>query len=799
MTNSLLDQPLTDQQLVSSSTFRGSVLGLQGDVLHGWAMDDARPEDRPVIEVFIDGVSVAFGRADRYEPKAPSGDQYHGFVIQLRSSWLDQARVITVKIANQALILEGQILLPTALSLDSAEVTSQVWHTGGLRVSGWCWDPKMPNRHMQVTVREGAHEIAKATCNVHNQALAYRTTSDHGFIIDLPWELADGKTHKLDILNDLGQPLPGSPICLRFWPEGIEGLLKTLDVPRDNAALELIEGLAKEQALRLPKSAGWQHYPCWFENFQRLEKLSSPAFQGKLGLLLISDGDLDRETASLESLGKDSTNLHDIATASLEDLLPALEQLLAKGCDRILPLMAGDRIAAGALPHFCALLNGDSAWAFVDCDHDGSEGERSSPWLKPVWDIDLFIGADIFMPGAIFGSKIISQALTELKNHVNSSAVNWYELTAGIALATYTKKTTVTHLPRVLYHRNSDASAYPDQAKASKLRFRAIEWLCKTLAPKAVVSPIAGYPSLLQVHWPLPEKLPTVTLIVPTRDQYKLLKTCIEGLLTNTDYPNLEIIVVDNQSSDPNTLAYFEEIKRRGVVILEHPHPFNYSTINNRAVSIAKGELIGLVNNDIEIIESGWLKEMIAQLVRPGVGAVGAKLLWPNRMVQHGGVVVGINSLAAHAGNNLEDNDPGYLGLNQLTRQQTAVTAACLLTHKALYERVGGLDEKSFPVAFNDVDLCMKIRKAGFLILLCASAKLIHAESASRGKDLTKEKQARALREQIGFIQKWTLSHCDDPYYHPALSHDYITGPYGGLAVPSPTLEPRMSCSHSSD
>ncbi len=223
-----------------------------------------------------------------------------------------------------------------------------------------------------------------------------------------------------------------------------------------------------------------------------------------------------------------------------------------------------------------------------------------------------------------------------------------------------------------------------------------MEWLCKNLTPGTTVSRVANYPALLRAHWPLPQQLPRVSLIVPTRDQYKLLHACLEGLLTRTDYPNLEIIVVDNQSTDHQTLDYLATLKERGVIVLDHPFPFNYSTINNRAADAATGEVIGLINNDIEIIESSWLKEMVAQLMRAGVGAVGAKLLWPNSMVQHGGVVVGVNGLAAHSGNTLAEHDPGYLGNNQITRRQSAITAACMLMRKTVYDTVGGLDESTF-------------------------------------------------------------------------------------------------------
>jgi glycosyltransferase involved in cell wall biosynthesis len=140
--------------------------------------------------------------------------------------------------------------------------------------------------------------------------------------------------------------------------------------------------------------------------------------------------------------------------------------------------------------------------------------------------------------------------------------------------------------------------------------------------------------------------------MIPTRDQVDLLRTCVEGVLSNTDYDNLEVIIIDNDSSDSRTLAYLSELESRGVNILLHPHPFNYPAVNNRAAEVATGRFLCLLNNDIEIIENDWLKELVSQALRPGVGAVGAKLLWANGMVQHGGVTIGINGLAAHAGNN---------------------------------------------------------------------------------------------------------------------------------------------------
>lgn len=785
MSEEVLDKPKALERLVIDSTLKGTIIGLYGDVLQGWALDTAQPDQRLVIEICIDGACVALVRADQFQPNAETGDQFHGFGIQLRQSWLDEARHINARVANQNYSLKGDLQLPATPSKEPAPIASQVWHSGGLRISGWSWDPQAPQRHVKITVREDSRVLGQVTCDTHHQSLVYRPTSDHGFNLDLPWELADGKTHTLHVENDLGQPLSGSPIKLCCWPEGLEGLLKQHDqTGPDEQTLALLTQVAKQQSMRTPKSAGFHHYPQWFELFQHNAPAIKQPSQSKVGLLLISEGDIAREGISLASLRAHKSTPHQIAKASADNLLPALEKLIKAGCDCVVPLTAGDRLGPRALDHMTGLLNDGNAWGYTDCDRDGPQGERSLPWLKPVWDIDLFIGADLFTPGAIFSAAIINEALALLSPTDGLQSLNWHYLIAGIALATEKSQATVVHLPQVLYHREHQAPASPEQAWPSMDRHQAIAWLCQCLAPGTTVRALPEYPALLRAQWPLPTTLPRVSLIVPTRDQYGLLHTCIEGLLNDTDYPELEIIVVDNHSSDPQTLAYLAELPARGVKVLPYPHPFNYSAINNHAVAHATGEVIGLVNNDIEIIEAGWLKEMLSQLLRSAVGAVGAKLLWPNRMVQHGGVVVGVNGLAAHTGNTLEQRDPGYLAMNQITRRQSAVTAACLLLRKSVFDAVNGLDENAFPVAFNDVDLCLRIQQTGLNLIWTPFAQLIHAESASRGKDQTPEKRARAMREQQGFIERWSQSGQNDPYYHPALSLDYLSGPYGGLAMP---------------
>lgn len=771
---------------------QGAISGLYGDVLQGWAMDSNQPDERLVIEICIDGACVAMVRADQFQPSAETGDQFHGFAVKLRESWLFQARHISARVANQPYWLANDIQLPAAPAKEPAPVATQVWHTGGLKISGWAWDHQAPTRHVGITVLEEGKVVAQATCNLKHQALAYRDTHDHGFELDLPWSLADGKAHTLHVESDLGHPLSGSPITLCCWPEGLEGLLKIhREQSPEPALLDLLDEMAREQAMRAPKSAGFQHYAQWFKAFQKAGPLNPQVCDSRVGVLLLTDGDEQKEAASMASLREQRHAPAHVLTISSDNILPALQTLLGNGCESILPLHAGDHLPPHALDQLQALLIGGAAWGYGDCDRDGPQGERTLPWLKPVWDLDLFMGADLFSPGALFGTAIIRDAVDLLTPSDGLQWLDWHYLIAAIALVTESQNARVAHLPQVLYHRHHSAPASPEQSRPSMERHQATAWLSNCLAPGAITLPVAGFPALLQTRWPLPGSLPRVSLIVPTRDQVALLRTCIEGLMTNTDYPNLEIIVVDNQSSEPNALAYLASLPARGVKVLPHPYPFNYSTINNRAVEHGTGEIIGLVNNDIEIIEAGWLKEMVSQLLRPSVGAVGAKLLWPNKMVQHGGVIVGINGLAAHTGNTLYERDAGYLGFNQLTRQQSAVTAACLVMHKSVFRSIGGLDAERFPIAFNDVDLCLRIRQSNLRILWTPFAKLVHAESASRGKDIKPEQQARAKREQQHFIKQWSERGQHDPFYNPGLSIDYLSGPYGALNFPPPPCIPR--------
>ncbi|MFT2091634.1 glycosyltransferase family 2 protein [Paraglaciecola sp. 2405UD69-4] len=274
---------------------------------------------------------------------------------------------------------------------------------------------------------------------------------------------------------------------------------------------------------------------------------------------------------------------------------------------------------------------------------------------------------------------------------------------------------------------------------------------------------------VISIQWPTISE-PLVSLIIPTKNGKELVKACIESILNKTTYPNYEILLIDNNSDEPESLSYFAEINQHPKIrLLEYPHPFNYSSINNFAVSHAKGSIIGLVNNDIEVISENWLSSMVGWVLKDDVGCVGAKLLYADGRVQHAGVVLGYGGGAGHAHKYFPRYHPGYLNRLAATGNFSAVTAACLLVKKDDFDTVGGLDE-ILQVAFNDVDFCLKVLSLGKRNIYCAEAELFHHESISRGFDDTPEKQARFSRELTYLQTTWANYIQHDPCYNPNLT-----------------------------
>lgn len=410
---------------------------------------------------------------------------------------------------------------------------------------------------------------------------------------------------------------------------------------------------------------------------------------------------------------------------------------------------------------------------YSDEDKLDEAGRRCEPFLKPDWMPDLLRAQNFVSHLGVYRRALV-EAVGGFRRGYEGSQDHDLALRCIERIA---DPRDIVHIPRVLYHwrmaEGSTARGHGEKDYASEAGRRAVQDHLDRTAPGATAEIVA--PGIYRTRWPLPATPPRVSLIVPTRDGHDLLRTCVDSIVARTRYPDYEILVVDNQSACPRTLAYMADLDagREGggrARVLRWPHPFNYSAINNFAATHATGTVLGLVNNDIEVIGEGWLEEMVSQALRPDIGCVGAKLYYPDDTIQHAGVTLGIGGVANHLMRGLPRGAPGYFGRLWTAWNPSAVTAAALLLRREVWDAAGGLDAQGLPVAFNDVDLCLKVRALGLRNLWTPHAELYHHESVSRGADETPAKRARFLGEVETMLRRWGPELARDPAYHPHLT-----------------------------
>jgi GT2 family glycosyltransferase len=405
---------------------------------------------------------------------------------------------------------------------------------------------------------------------------------------------------------------------------------------------------------------------------------------------------------------------------------------------------------------------------YSDEDKLDELGGRCDPYFKPDYAPDLLYAQNYIAHLAVYRRKLVDAAGGFRPGYEGSQD---YDLLLR-CIGRIGDARDILHVPEVLYHwrrtAGSSATSQQNAAHAAESARRALEGHLHLAHPEVRVSITA--PGLYRVHWPLPEPAPLVTLIVPTRDGHDVLKKCVDSIRERTTYPNYEILLVDNDSRCLKTRSHLEAFAEQGVRVLRYDAPFNFSAINNFAVREARGTVLGLINDDVEVINDGWLTELVSHALRPEIGCVGAKLYYPDDTIQHAGVVLGIGGIAGHSHKYLDRNHDGYFGRLRIAHNVSAVTAAALVVRRQVWDEVGGLDERELSVAFNDVDFCLRVMAAGYRNLWTPHAELYHYESKSRGSDETPEKAARFRAEREVMLRRWGPLLERDPYYSPHLS-----------------------------
>ena len=424
----------------------------------------------------------------------------------------------------------------------------------------------------------------------------------------------------------------------------------------------------------------------------------------------------------------------------------------------------------------CLQTNRDADMIYSDEDKIDLNCNRSDPFFKPDWSPDMFLSHMYTCHFGVYKKKIIDKIGGFREGYDGSQD---YDL----VLRFIEKTNSIHHIPKILYHWRIVPGSTAGYNDAKKYAFTAAKRAINDFLKR---NDIQGdvedgfWTGSYHVKRKL-LKTPLISIIIPTKDNIEILKRCIDSILKSTSYPNYEIVIVNNNSTNEKTYDYFKDLKRIDCIkILNYNNDFNISAINNFAVKNVKGEFILFLNNDTEVISKEWLSAMLEHAQRNEVGAVGCKLLYPDKTLQHAGIILGINDtngndiVAGHSPKYISYTNNGYFGKVNMIHNLSAVTSACMMLRKDLFEEVGGFDE-NLAITFNDVDLCLKIRDKGYLIVYTPYAELYHHESKSMGYDDTPEKMERFLKEIQYIRDKWgEVIDKGDSYYNPNLTLDKV-------------------------
>ena len=424
------------------------------------------------------------------------------------------------------------------------------------------------------------------------------------------------------------------------------------------------------------------------------------------------------------------------------------------GGEFVLPLRAGDELAPHALFEIARLLNEHRGTEIVYFDEDRLSADRktrSSPFFKPGWSPEMLLSVN-YLAHAVIKRPL----LDDIGPVASIRGESW-----DLALRCSERAQEIRHIAKVLYHVRAAAPPQPPRPED----LRALKAHCTRLGIAGSQAAIVP-PGVVRLTWPTAEH--TVSVIIPNKDRAPLLRRCVASLLARTGHARLEILIVDTGSTDVATHQYYGSLAAEpGIRIVAHPGPFNYSAANNAGVRAATGDLLLFLNNDTEALNPDWLEEMVRWAERREIGAVGAKLLYPDNTIQHAGIVIGLRGLAHHVYRQTRDTHADLFGSVDWYRNYLAVTGACLMMRRKVFDQVGGFDE-AYQIAFGDIELCLRIHGHGYRIVYTPFATLRHHEGTTRGSYAPPSDIRRALDHMHDLVAS------GDPYFHPSLSHESL-------------------------
>lgn len=759
------------------ATLKGAFSRVTDEGFDGYVYDSSDPTRRFVVELLVDGMPLKLTRANAYSHALAQqgvGDGCYGFSFMVSSAVLTAGSVVEARLANDGTAFATPIALNAPAEPPPWQERGDARWMGGLRFTGWCNADRSEIPNITVMIDGEPAATTQAALWTHlgsgDSARAVR-----GFDLYLPDRFADGKVRRARFINDGGHEITREPVAFVALPDALARMLASMG----QIETEQLRGALFDRLV--PVSLPLSDYARWRERFPiRTEAKSTEA----IAIVLVGDGSVEQSLQSVEI--QDYPDW--LAGAMPEESSPTgfdrklLAEFLdgdASHCKIVCFCLSGTRFSTGSLQRMANALADfpDANLLYSDVDIERSDG-TIWPLAFPAFDYERMLEQG-------YGAHLFAVRRTALDAMLKTGASNLYRLFNSAQDRHDDIGRKVVHLPGSL----GTLPPIPLGAAAAELAAATAEHL-KARGVSAKVQRGSGA-VLPAVHVGRAIPRGSTTIIIPVRDKPALLRTCLKSIQRAAAAVRAEIMIIDNDSSDPEMLDYLDQLDGRSALVIRAPGYFNFSRLNNLAAEKAQSDYLCLMNNDIQAIDDRWLNEMLGRIAEPDVGAVGALLLWPTGVVQHGGVVLGSSFAAMHAFNDRMQSDPGYADALRVAHEGSGVTAACLLTRRKDYLGVGGMDELRFPVNFNDIDYCLKLRAAGKRVVFTPHAKLLHHESASRGTDRAPDRAGRFERELRMLRSRWGECLADDPYYSPVLSLDPV--PFSGLAWPPRSMAPRTN------
>jgi GT2 family glycosyltransferase len=806
---------------------------------HGWAYDRVRPDVPVVLDIFIDNVFLSSVLCDIERVDLVAAGHLTskaGFRAEIPARYFDGRRHDLEVRSQQAdprrfETNQGEGGARETFEFPAHVIVSQVEGLRNGAVHGWVFrhDRSIDTKSggLQVLVTMQGHPIAQITASGFrgDVASAHGCDANCGFAFYPPKQLITGRTVELTFRVIPGSHvLSGCPVRVNFPSFEMAAAIQDLQETTEKIFADL--WLLRDRLRRMVPRETYtvEYYDPWARQYQKaltaapdqlegllptdgsllpLVSIVCPAYKPRLTdfvaavesvraqtytnweLIIVDDASGSTElTACITAFARRDKRIKALSLKRNRGISGATNAAIARARGRYVALFDHDDLLTARALEFmlAAALRTGAQLLYSDEDKIDDDGVFSEPNFKPDWNHRLLLALNY-----VCHLLLVERAQLVRVGPFRSECDGAQDHDIILRLSEVIPHDKIVHVPEVLYHwRKTPAStAASGKSKTYTVAagIRAIQdHLDRQRLAGRVHSPRDT--TCFEVDWEIADK-PSITIIIPYREHVDMTRACLEALWANTDYPNYQVVLVDNWSTSDEALAFAAEMKGRdGVSMLRIEEPFNYSRLNNLAVAASRGDLLLFMNNDVFVSDPAWLSAMVGEMLAdPLVGIVGNKLLYPNGRVQHGGVILGVGGVADHAHKGLAANDPGFVSRAICAQEMSAVTAACMLCRRSVFDAVDGFDEEDLKIAFNDVDLCLKVGKAGYRVIWTPRSVAEHRESLSRGDDMRPDQQARFFQENEIMTMRWQRALSEDKFYHRAFSR--LSGVFTDLGIPS--------------